>query len=262
MQQLTAALAAPRLLRHARRALLLIGAAFVWWLLFSGGAAQADDAGTAPPKLDPVAPVTQTTHAATDTVRTAPRRVSRAVKATTRTAPEPVVDVIDSLTATLESPLSRTTGSVADRIDGTVARTAETVRPTLADVTDAVTTKLPATPVAQPRQTVPAPAAHHGQKAPSVGASTPSPASAAALVDGQAESLFGPADAPAGGTPGTPSAPVTPAVPGGSTSAPSGPLAALGSLLIVPPAVRRHRLLRGRSARRLDPAYTPGCSPD
>jgi hypothetical protein len=261
MEHLTAALAAPRLLRHARRGLLLLGAAFVWWLLFSGGPAQADG-GSAHHALDPGAPVTHTTRAADDLVRTVPHRVTERLTTATRTAPEPVRELLGTATAALEPSLTRTTSTVADTLDGTVDRAVETVRPTLATVTGA------ASPVAASRPAAPAPVTArtaHRQQVPDAVTAAPSGGSTTtflAVVDAQPDSRGEPVETPADRTPSAPASPAAPAVPGGSTGAPGSPWAALAGFLIVPPATRRLRRAGGRSARRPDPAYTPGCSPD
>lgn len=261
MQQLTAALAAPRLLRHARRALLLIGAAFAWWLLFSGGPAQADDGGAAHAVPDPVAPVTRTTKAVTDTLRSAPHRVTDALTATTHRAPKPVRDTVDPVTAALEPSLTETTTTVADAVDGSVAHASDSVRPALQILTAAVA-PAPSAPAAQPLgATVSAVRDHR----PAASASPPTDARRGALAgfaDAPAGDRVAPSEGPGDEAPTTPAVPAAPAVPGGGTTAPAGPLAALGGLLILPPAVRRRRLLGDRTTRPRDPAYSPGCSPD
>ena len=260
MEQLTAALAAPRLLRHARRALLLIGAAFAWWLVFSGGPAQADDGGPAHQAVDPVDPITHVTKAATDTLRGAPKRVTDAATATTRRAPKTVRDLVGTTTAVLEPRLTRTTTNVADAVDASVARTADSVPPALEAVPAPAVPAPHAAAISQPRKASAPTTRHHRPAATAPAVVLPDAALTFSGVP--AGDRVTDSEAPGHGLPGIPAAPAVPSAPSGSTGAPGGPLAALGGLLIVPPAVRRRRLLGGRPSRRLDPAYTPGCSPD
>jgi hypothetical protein len=260
MQQRTAAWTAPTLLRHARRALLLFGAAFVWWLLFSGGPAQAAD--TAPqPIQDPVGVVDQAAHTATEAARTAPHRVVQRGTQASRTAPKTARETVDAVTASIEPRLTTATTEVADTLDRAVDRSTQTVRPTLEDVTDAV---VPALGESTP-QSRPASSTTSTHRSADVTNPPSAPVAADAVTgtfDGATADRIEPVESPRGGLPSAPGAPATPIAPAGGTSAGSGPVAALGGLLVFPPAVRRLRRSTGRRAPRLDPAYDPGCSPD
>jgi hypothetical protein len=268
MQHVTAALAAPQVLRHARRALLLLGTAFAWWLLFSGGPAHAD--GTSSDQaLTPVlqqAPtgslgattqqlVSRTTTTASTTIRTAPRRVTDTVTTVTRTAPEPVRTTVRTVTTALEPTLTATTTAVANSLDQTVQTV---VRPALdVVVPEAATTPAPVAA---------APALRHVQAARHLHATHPAAdRQDAASYDGRPgvvlDDAVDGAGTPTPDAPGVPSSPSTPVLPG-TGSAPAGPLAALGGLLLLPPVARRRRRNCDSALLRPDPAYLPGCSPD
>jgi hypothetical protein len=261
MQQRTAALAAPTLLRHARRALLLLGAAFVWWLLFSGGPAQAADS-VPQPGPDPVGVADQAAHSATEAARTAPHRVVHRAAHTDRTAPKPVREAVDATTASLEPRLTEATTEAADTVDRAVDRSTQTVRPTLQDVTDAVAPVLDAAGAPQSRPTSSTASTHRSAEATQPSSAPVVPAAVADSSYGATPDRIESVESPRGGLPTAPAAPATPIAPASSTSAGSVPAAALGGLLIFPPAVRRLRRSTGRRAPRLDPAYDPGCSPD
>lgn len=273
MQHVTAALAAPRVLRHARRALLLVGAAFAWWLLFSGGSAQAADASSvdslpAPvvhAQPDPLGRTTQTvtrttataTTAATTTLRTAPHRLTDTVTRATSTAPEPVRSTIRTVTTALEPSLTKTTTAVADTLDHTVRTVQTAVQPTL-DV---------ATPQAAPTATAMAETpAQLGIRAlrpvhPAASADRHQAPSYAVADTASTDHSAGPSGVPGSDRPGVPAGPSAPVLPG-TGSAPAGPLAALGGLLLLPTRALRRRRLLGRAVLRPDPVYPPGCSPD
>jgi hypothetical protein len=242
--------------------LLLLGAAFVWWLLFSGGPAQAADGGSAHEAFDPVAPVTQTTRTVADSLRTTPRRLTDTVGTTTRTAPKPVRDILDTATAVLEPTLSRTTGTVADTVDTTVSRTVEAVRPALQAVPHPAAPKPSTTPSTPVLRTTASEDSRRHVAATGTAPTTQPTAPGATFVAVPSDARIGHSDGPADPTPSAPAAPAAPVVPGGSTGSAGTPWAALAGLLIVPPATRRRRRTGGRSERRRDPAYTPGCSPD
>ena len=256
-----AALHAPTVLRHARRVLLLLGAAFVWWLVFSGGPAQADT-GTSPDDVvatTPDAVVEQATAAATDAVRAAPRQVTDDVDRAVRPAPEPVRTAVQTLTATLEPTLSGTSTALADTVDQAVRQTVETVTPALHAAAAAAET--PGAPV---RTAATAGAAKHRAthqpRKPRVATSSVRPDGRApvALDRSGVHAAQQPLD-----TPGTPAAPDAPAVPASANGgAPTGAAAFLGALLVVPPSLRRRSLRPAGSSRRLDAAYPPGSSPD
>jgi hypothetical protein len=269
--QHTAALAAPVLMRHARRTLLLLGAGLVWWLLLSGGAAHADDTGStghqaAAPDLGQVLAQTpgelvdQTTAAASSALRTAPRQVTRALTEATRTAPEPVRTAVDSLSTALEPTLTATTTAVADTVDQTV-RTVRTAPPAL-DAVAPPTSQTPAPAAIAPPVQRPQVARHHRVHATAASSVTVGPgATHAGAGDAPADRAGSPAgDAP--GIPVGPAVPSAPAVPGGPDNAPTGPMAALGGLLVAPMRLRRLRRDGDGAVRLLDPVYPPGCSPD
>ena len=255
-----AALPARTVLRHARRALLLLGAAFVWWLLFSGGPAQADSGSSsaAPVVTSPDALLEHATTVSTDAVRAAPRQLTEGLDRAVRPAPEPVRTTVQTLTTTLEPTLSGSSAALADTVDQTVRQTVETVTPTLHAVTAAAETpvapvRVAATAVAAKNQ-----AAHHPRQpriAPSQRSDGPAPV---ALDRSAVRATQQPLDAP-----GTPAVPDAPAAPGAANGgAPTGPAAFLGGLLVVPPALRRRSLRPAGSGRPLDAAYPPGSSPD
>jgi hypothetical protein len=275
MQQPLAGPAAPRLFRHARRALLLLGAAFVWWLLLTGGPAQADEAVDAPASsADVAAQVDQAQAAATSqeavehvtatttaAVRDVPRQVSQTVAAATRAAPEPVRVAADNLTATLEPALTKTTGAVADTVDHTVTTVVRPVIDTVLQTAQTSTAQAPAptvgrAPVTAPRAGIFRP---HHRTAPTGVAQQHAVTDAAAPGD----HALGAAPSHA---PGMPVAPVPGAPAGvvssGASSPSSGPLAALAGFVLVAPAVLPRRRSQGRADRGPDPAYSPGCSPD
>ena len=138
MEQQARSLVPVTLLRHARRALLLVGGVFVWWLVFlAGGAAHADDTGgvgqsVVPPTTAVAGLVDTTTGTVTGALRSSPSQVTHTVDAATSGAPAPERLAVQSLTTTLEPGLSLTTTEVADVVDGTVAKVETLVVPVVA----------------------------------------------------------------------------------------------------------------------------------
>lgn len=273
MQHVTAALAAPHVLRHARRALLLLGAAFAWWLLFSGGSAHAAGASSGDSVPTPGANaqpgslgrtiqdvLTRTTGTATTTLGTAPRQLTGTVTRATSTAPEPVRSTVRTVTTGLEPTLTATTTAVADTLDHTVRTVQTAVQPTV----DAVTPQ--ATPTSAPTATpVAAAPAQQGVRAsrhadPNASADRLQ-APSHVVVDTATSRTVNRSAAPSDDAPGLPVAPSAPAMPG-TGSAPAGPLAALGGLLLLPTSALRRRRPLDRALLGPDPVYPPGCSPD
>jgi hypothetical protein len=273
MQQHADAPAASAAMRHARRALLVLGGAFVWWLVFlSGGSAQADDNaaqpddqhavvsalplpaqpsdGAAEARADLKDSVRHATSTATGTLRATPHTVTSTVEATTAAAPQPIRTTVAHLTEALVPALSTTTTTLADTVD----RTVDAVEPVV--------------------QTL-------GQGAPETSSALPvltgTHAADLAKVRGQLE--LAPASAPVA-TPTTASSQARPVRPAGehapvvpSPSAPSAPAptttsgAQDGGAFLTMAALVAPATLRGRHGRRDDtvptgPAYEPDSSPD
>ncbi|HET6167553.1 MAG TPA: hypothetical protein VFE07_12055 [Marmoricola sp.] len=269
MDQQTDAHVAPALLRHARRALLLLGGAFVWWLLAAGSPAHAADsdgpsvadhssssrlvadgarsatAKTAEAADDPAGTVS-------DALRVAPGRLSSDLDATTAAAPEPVRPTVRRLT-TATSPIL---GSSATLLADTVDRTVHTVRQVVEPVLTVGTTGTAASATAATPPTA------RGMAR----ASTP------AAVRDIASSLDrgGAMTTPAGGRVVPDQKPTPRQLPSGSTpaSAPSGPSgsggsgACLGVLWLLSPLLAPRRRRRADDPIRPGPAFPPGCSPD
>jgi hypothetical protein len=194
--------------------------------------------------------IDRTTAAASSTLRTAPRHVTRTLTETTRTAPEPVRTVVDSLTAALEPTLTATTATLADSVD-------QTVRPAL----DVVAPQAAAATVVAPPVQRPQVARHHRVHPPAAPSVTGSALFSHAVAEAGADRAGSP-DGDAPGIPVGPAVPSAPALPGGPGSAPAGPMAALGGLLLAPLSLRRLRRGDEGAVRLLDPVYPPGCSPD
>ena len=254
-----AALHAPMVLRHARRALLLLGAAFVWWLVFSGGPAQADTGSPeGPVATSPDAVLEHATTVATDVVRAAPRQLTDGVDRTVRPAPEPVRTAVRTVTAALEPTLSGTTTALADTVDRTVRQTVETVTPAVHAVTAAAETPAAPVPAAVAPGAAKDRAAPQPRRSPVATSARPDSPAPVVLDRSGDRAAQQPLDAP--GTPALPDAPAVPVA--ASDGAPTGAAAFLGALLLVPPALRRRALRPAGSGRRLDAAYPPGSSPD
>jgi hypothetical protein len=263
MEQQASSLAAT-LLRHARRALLLVGAVFVWWLVFlAGGAAHADGAGAAG-STDQVGPAAQVVGvvdadaaATTASLRTTPPHVTHTLTAVTGHAPAPVAPTAQKLVTELEPSLSFTTDKVGDAVDVTVARTDAVVTPTLAPVLAPTGRSTTSSPVS------PAPRAHRLQR------SVPTPAVQRPVnLPRASESIASTADRapvdPQGGGPvsGFPGGPGAPGMPGGSSAGGAGSAASLAGLFVMLPGVRRMRGAPDAARVLGGPAFPPGSSPD
>jgi hypothetical protein len=277
MQQHADAPAASAAMRHARRALLVLGGAFVWWLVFlSGGSAQADDNAAQPDDHDavvsalplPARPshepakagedlkgyVRQATSTVTTTVRATPHTVTSTVEATTAAAPEPIRTTVAHLSEAVEPALTSTTTTLAD----TVERTVDAVGPVVDPVLQTLEPSAPGTSIALPRIATthgPGLAETRGQLDPAPGTTT---AAAPATASSEARPV-GPADdhAPVVPSPSAPSAPAPTTASGAQQGGAFWTMAA-----IIAPAT-----LRGRHGRRDDtvptgPAYEPDSSPD
>lgn len=246
----------PAVIRRLVRALVLVGGAVVWWLLFSGGAAHADGAEvggqehsvTASAQQDALDPAV---HALTDTVRRLPGTVDDTVDRATKQSPEPVRTTVVDVTIVVDPVLSGTATSVAD--------VAEEALRTGHQAVDELVTAVPATSTPATRTSSVA-ESRPGHQAPRRQWSTS--ASAVAAVPGHTPTESVATDAPETPDPGQGDAPVSPVLPGGSVSAPFAPGAELLTLaLLAPPVVRRRRTTPDAGAPR-GPAYQPGTSPD
>ena len=253
--------------RCARRALIVLGGAFVWWL-FMSGAAHADDgtSGSDVPARDAVQRTSETdalptqrargaaavrdalertTGPVTDTLRTAPRRATTTLTTLTRNAPEPVGSTATQLTAAAEPRLTTTTTWVADTVDRTATVAGALLAP------ESRTTDRPAP---QPLTS--------GVRAGAGGRALPGPAPTAAASTyagaGAVSPLPGPA--PDRGVSGPP-VPETPATPTSGTGSSHGGALLSGLILIAPGPTPRRRSWDDDTPG-AGPAYPPGCSPD
>jgi hypothetical protein len=263
-------------LRHARRALLLLGGAFVWWLLvLSGGSAQADD-HTVQPIDQPIehatdvsalrtptrAPegaartghdLTDTVHQATSrvtkTLRDTPHAVTSTVTSATAAAPQPVRTTTAHLTDALEPVLATTTTSLADTVDRTVDAAGPVVDPILQVV---------APDTSQPSNVVTALGAHAVGQLGGLQRGDTRPDAASPEV---ASSRTGPVRPITHRQPvvPSPSGPVVPA-PSSTGGSPDGSALLAVAALIPPATVRRRRGCRD-DALPVGPAYPPDSSP-
>lgn len=270
MDQQTEARVAPALLRHARRALFLLGGAFVWWLLAAGTPAHAADTdgpdaaahssssqlvtdGARQVAEEATGSVDASAGTASDTVRVAPGRLSSGLDAATASSPEPVRATVRRLTTATSPVLESSTTLLADTIDRTVHTVHGVVDPVLtaAGSTGTATAATASTP-----RTV-----HDAARTstrPSVGDA------ATARAPGRA------ATAPSGGRVVPQQQPTQDRLPSGSTpvSAPSGSSgnggsgACLGVLWLLSPLLAPRRRRRADDSIRPGPAFPPGCSPD
>jgi hypothetical protein len=273
MQQHTDAPAASAMLRHARRALLLLGGAFVWWLVFlSGGSAQADGHVTPSDDAHPVrvtsaqlptqpsdvtdkagkhltAAVERTTSTVIKTLRATPQTVTGAVETTTAYAPEPVRTTVVHLTDAVAPALTATTTTVADTVDRTVDAVVPLVDPILQVDQDAPETGA----------TLSAPGHWTDQgRAP-----RPSDAAGATVVAARTLSADARPDRPVGDRSPTVPNPPAPAAPAPAASGGAPDRSALvGLAAIVLPAALRHRHGRRDDTVPAGPAYQPDSSPD
>jgi hypothetical protein len=140
MDEQTEARVAQALLRHARRALLLLGGAFVWWLMTAGAPAHAADGGHHPVLPEGVrhaltnqtTSLDRTTGAVSGTVRGAPGAVSARVDETTAAAPAPVREPVRHLAEAAMPVLVTSTTVVADTVDRTTHTAHQVLDPVLA----------------------------------------------------------------------------------------------------------------------------------
>lgn len=245
--------ATAKLLRPVLRLLLLAGAATVWWLLFSGGAAHADNGEHAVPAvhLSPVA--TAVDHAAD----TALDRTT----ATTESLPAPLPSV-GKVTATV---IHSTVDTTSTRLTGVLEKATDTVQAAVVPQTS--DDRPEPSPVAEtPAPThESAPAAHavrphaqHRDLAPDRPVEHRH-ATQVVPTGTTSTSAVQPVDQPAGDTPAAPEPPVAP----GSTTTPSASGAAyLAVLPLVVPALLQRVRARTSAVLPGGPAFPPDNSPD
>jgi hypothetical protein len=250
------AFAAPRLLRHALRLLVLLGGTLVCWLLLTSAPAQADDSDASAghhPVASGVDAVDTTTHAAADELRDASPQAERALTRATRSAPQPVRATVTHVVTTVGPAISRTTNAVADAVDRTVA--------TVHGLVDPVVAGTPA--VGGPAA---APAAVAVSKHPASGgraheASVPDASSLTLLATTSSGSRSGSADGsqlePTRGLP----VPGEPTAPAGSWTGPSPASATLAGMLLLLFLLLRGRRVRDDADLPSGPVYPPGSSP-
>jgi len=262
---------APSALRHALRALVLLGGVVVCWLLLSGGPAQASDDGPSPlvdqvadTATQPVRDVGTTTDSVTQTLRALPTRTTDTVAAATKDAPAPVRTTVEALVEQVEPVLTATTSTVADTVDSSMHTTqaavgqavhvvhSHQVAGTPAPSTSSATRTHAASRASQPHRS---PARHVVRTAapatdvtfahlPALSAAQVAPGGPAAPVRGpQRESA--------------PTVPVAPTAPTGGSS----PSAVLAGLILIPATARLRRRNHDDASLPTSPAYPPGSSP-
>jgi hypothetical protein len=266
MDEQTDARVADALLRHARRALLLLGGAFVWWLMTAGAPAHAADGGHDPVLSDGVrhaltnqtTSLERTTGAVSGTVRRAPATVSGRVDETTAAAPAPVREPVRHPTAVTMPVLDASTTVVADTVDRAVHTAHQVLDPVFDPVLDPALVAVDGTAGATTSPVTNA--AHDRGRTSTRGADHAALAPAAMSVDT--------ATAPAGEHAVPTQQPARDRLPSGSTPA-SAPTASWGGgsgpnsgvLWHLTPLLASRRRLSAHDSIRPGPALPPGSSP-
>lgn len=249
------AYAAPQALRHALRALVLLGGAVLGWLVLSGGPAHADDVrhpsdapmSAAHGQGEPPA------HLVTDTLRRAPAATKRAVAPAAKAAPRPLRTAVDHVTTPIEPTLTRATTMAADRVDQTVRTVAAAVGPIA---------RIASHEPGQAAQPSPATAVEPAKAHPHAGNHQLLQASATPESSAQLDALSTTQHAQGAATQQRHGpAPDHPATPGGSVNAPSAATGYLGGFLLSPVSLLSRRRLDDGARPAAGPAYPPGTSP-
>lgn len=265
--------ATAKLLRPALRLLVLGGLAAVWWLLFSGGAAHADNGGAGlEVDLSPV--TTAVDHAADATLHRAAHavtagadetgaRAEHGVRQATESLPDPL-PAVGELTATfVDSTVHNTSAQLTEVVDHTAAAVqAVTVPETSADrpephpSAEAAPVTLGPEPTPLHKQAVPE---HRAPDQPAHQVASTRTTSAGTTPTAVDPPVDQPLDQPVGDTPAAPDAPVVP----GSTATASASGAAYLSVpaLLLPTLLERLRVRTG-DVLPTGPAFPPDSSPD